>query len=184
MIDYLSRLLSDYNHYPSPYWPLDLQTIMQDVYELATLSYWIEYVEVKNYLEIGVASGGLMHYFTNVMGLKGLGIDVVLQPTLMVDSDLVYVGDCHSAEAQDWAKENGPYDMIFIDGDHSYEAVKLDYELYRDMATKMIVFHDIFQDEWLGPRQLWEQVEGNKLEINSNRKLGIGILFLDGYIAP
>jgi len=181
MIDYLEEL-SKYAHYPvlAPYWLLNLQTIFQDDYELATLSYWIEYMNVKTYLEIGVASGGLMHYFTNILGLKAYGIDIVLQPTLMVDSKLIYIGDCHSGEAQKWAKDNGPYDMIFIDGDHSYEAVKLDYELYENMATKMIVFHDIFQDIWLGPRQLWNQIEGKKLEVNTNTNLGIGILFVEG----
>lgn len=179
MIDYLKEL-NKYTWYPPPYWPLDLQTIFQDPYELAMLSYWIENKKVKTYLEIGVASGGLMHYFINALKLEAYGIDTVIQPTLMVDPKLVYVGDSGASETVKWAKDNGPYDMVFIDGDHLYEGVKKDWKLYGSMATKIVVFHDIFQSIWLGPRQVWNQIEGKKLEINSNVNLGIGIYFAEG----
>jgi hypothetical protein len=38
-----------------------------------------------------------------------------------------------------------PIDFLFIDGDHSYEGVKRDYELYRPLVRTggMIAFHDI-----------------------------------------
>jgi len=179
MVDYFLRILKEYKHYPSTYWPLDLQTIMQDVYELATLSFWIKNEGVEKYLEIGVASGGLMHYFINVMGLEAHGIDTTLQPTLMVDPSLIYVGDSGDEQTIEWAKNNGPYDMVVIDGDHNYEGVKMDWENYGNMATKMVVFHDIFQDVWPGPRQLWNQIAGDKLEINrTGSNLGIGVLFV------
>jgi hypothetical protein len=120
-----------------------------------------------------------MHYFINVLGIECRGLDIG-SPT-MVDKSLVFIGDCHSGESQEWARKNGPYDMIFIDADHSYEAVSLDYKLYKDMATKMIVFHDIDQNVYIGVRQLWDEIEGDKLEIWSpggDLWLGIGILFL------
>jgi len=45
-------------------------------------------------------------------------------------------------------------DLLFIDGDHSYEGCRLDFEMYRDLVAPdgLIVFHDIcmFPDEWQG----------------------------------
>lgn len=35
------------------------------------------------------------------------------------------------------------YNIVFIDGDHSYEMVKEDIAIYAPMATDMILFHDI-----------------------------------------
>lgn len=39
-------------------------------------------------------------------------------------------------------------DLLFIDGDHSYEGVKSDFEKYKELVSDggMIVFHDICQD--------------------------------------
>jgi predicted O-methyltransferase YrrM len=45
-------------------------------------------------------------------------------------------------------------DLLFIDGDHSYEGCLADFDIYRDLVAPdgLIVFHDIcmFPDEWQG----------------------------------
>jgi hypothetical protein len=35
------------------------------------------------------------------------------------------------------------YDIVFIDGDHSYEGVNADTNLYMDLADKLLIYHDI-----------------------------------------
>lgn len=56
--------------------------------------------------------------------------------------------------SDDWhihneAKGRGPYDFMFIDGDHSYYGVKGDFTIYRPMLAKggCIAFHDTIRHE-------------------------------------
>jgi cephalosporin hydroxylase len=41
-----------------------------------------------------------------------------------------------------------PLDVLFIDGDHTYDGVKADYQMYRPLVKKggLIAFHDIVDD--------------------------------------
>jgi cephalosporin hydroxylase len=41
-----------------------------------------------------------------------------------------------------------PLDVLFIDGDHTYDGVKADYQMYRSLVRKggLIAFHDIVDD--------------------------------------
>jgi pyruvyltransferase len=56
------------------------------------------------------------------------------------------------------AKEVGSAEMIFIDGSHSYEAIKNDLEAWAPKATKLICGHDIQQP---GVRQAVAENFGN-----------------------
>lgn len=57
-----------------------------------------------------------------------------------------------------------PYDLCFIDADHSYKQVKLDYENMKDHC-RVIAFHDI-RTASAGVPLLWNELKsGNKLEI-------------------
>ncbi|MEM1072295.1 MAG: class I SAM-dependent methyltransferase [Planctomycetota bacterium] len=46
--------------------------------------------------------------------------------------------------------EGGPYDSIVIDGDHSAEGIKLDYELYADLVAPggVLIVDDYGSDDW------------------------------------
>lgn len=71
-------------------------------------------------------------------------------------------------------------DLCFIDGDHSYEWAKRDYDNVGKDA-KIVMLHDI-QDEWVkdnGVPRLWKELEGEKAEFTyhpDNKKyFGIGV---------
>ncbi len=54
----------------------------------------------------------------------------------------VHFGNSQDQEAISWARRLGPYDLVFIDADHTAEAVQKDWENYSQMA-RMVAFHDI-----------------------------------------
>jgi hypothetical protein len=62
------------------------------------------------------------------------------------------------------AAELGPYGLIYIDGDHTYEGVKADWENYRSMG-KMIAFDDIRNTipsstgDIPGVYRLWDEIK-------------------------
>jgi cephalosporin hydroxylase len=75
-------------------------------------------------------------------------------------------------------------DLLFIDGDHSYEGVKQDFETYRGLVKEggFIVFHDIKDTEFHRARgchvaKLWNELSGRKTEFVSDGHWGgIGVL--------
>jgi predicted O-methyltransferase YrrM len=56
-------------------------------------------------------------------------------------------------------------DVLFIDGDHTYEGARADYETYRELVAPggLIAFHDIVpssEDRVGGVPQLWRELRG------------------------
>jgi predicted O-methyltransferase YrrM len=76
-------------------------------------------------------------------------------------------------------------DFLFIDGDHTYDGVKQDYEMYKDLVKPggWIGFHDISDTEHHRNANcrvdlLWSQLTGNKVEFvdKSSNLGGIGLI--------
>lgn len=68
-----------------------------------------------------------------------------------------FIGDSHSKRAVAWAKDLAPFDFVFIDGDHSHEGAKADWENYGGLAP-IVGFHDISKDIKLGVHKLYEKL--------------------------
>ncbi len=86
--------------------------------------------------------------------------------------------------------ENKNFDLCFIDGDHSYEGVLNDYNLFKDKC-KIYVFHDIVNEVCPGVIKLWNELKKNNedkfnfyefveqyddvLKATNKKYLGIGV---------
>jgi len=74
------------------------------------------------------------------------------------------------------------FDFALIDGDHTYEGVKKDFEMYGPLVKGMVAFHDIchhpnFPD--VGVEKFWNELEGEKIEIINDPNqgwAGIGVI--------
>lgn len=102
-------------------------------------------------LEIGSYRGGLTWAMRQVVPdafIVTVDNRTMPPPTLTVASDIHVDGDSGSEDVVDevWRLFEGQdLDLLFIDGDHSYEAVKRDYHAYAGTVEPggLIAIHDV-----------------------------------------
>jgi hypothetical protein len=92
----------------------------------------------------------------------------------------VHLGDSRSLIAQRWAELRGPFDFVFIDGDHTYEGVRQDWLSY-GVLGKTVALHDINLDENdHGVPRAWSLIKDTgyrTVERIDGYQCGIGVVF-------
>jgi len=92
-------------------------------------------------VEIGIAHNEQQAFYREILGADYIGIDI--EPNNEPD----IVGDSSDPVTLDKLQrflEGREIDLLFIDGCHTYEGVKTDYELYTPLVKHLIAFHDVF----------------------------------------
>ncbi|PIE17877.1 MAG: hypothetical protein CSA66_05325 [Proteobacteria bacterium] len=160
--------------------------------ELVALCEFIAAHDVRSYLEIGVWTGRVvtaLHelFDFDLVAACDLGLPERLGlPLRLPFGTRFFRGDSHGDAFVQWRAELGHVDLVFIDGDHSYDGVRRDWEINRRFPHRFLAFHDItgVDRTCRGVKRLWEELPGDKVEIlRPNRALslpfstmGIGII--------
>lgn len=160
---------------------------IQDPWELAQLVDLYLQLEPRRVLEIGTNNGGSLIFwaqfaapFTTIVSVDLGERDQYKEFSPHFDSWLApgaslhtIIGDSHNEETFLEIMAHGPYDFIFIDGDHSYAGVRSDWITANLAAAPraVVAFHDIIcertpEDEVLyGPcdvHKLWAEIKSHR----------------------
>lgn len=179
--------------------------ILQNERELAEFIGILKDHNVRSFLEIGSRYGDTLYEIGKALKVPSrvVSLDLPLIKKGMPDPQPFMANCCdalrkigHSVEMI-WANsrdertiaqvaEAGPYDAIFIDGDHSYEGVKADWLNYGGMG-KIVGFHDITPIQRPAHKnpievpRLWREICAERLDayqiVHQPVGYGIGIVF-------
>lgn len=111
-------------------------------------------------IEIGTGRGGSSYFWSRLAGPDGKVVTVDIEPEAKqyVDvynrppSNLTCVTGSSFADATVQQVRSimgeGPVNLLYIDGDHTYDGVKRDFETYRQFCgpDTLVVFHDVQPD--------------------------------------
>lgn len=183
--------------------------LLQNITEFNRFLALIREQNVRRYLEIGSKNGGSLWRITNTLpkGSRVVSVDYPhgdgsfkdTQPNLEEcvrvlrergwDAHLI-VGDSTDPASVEKARALGPYDLCFIDGNHTEPFIRMDWANYGPMC-RMVAFHDI-SHVWLPHKdskkmpidapKVWQEIkQGFKhVEIRCEQYYnGIGVLWRD-----
>ena len=77
--------------------------------------------------------------------------------------------------------DEGSVDLLFVDGCHTYEAVKRDFLTWKSKMSPrgVILFHDTAEEsEGFGVKQFWAEVKDLRPSLEFYHAHGLGVLFL------
>ena len=181
---------------------MNIEQVIDDAYklympqereEIIGLAQFVHDLQPLVIVEIGTKFGGTFMIWNEVTNAKTISIDLVegihggitREATdernkkfkkLYNDRCVFIEGNSHDKLTYDallTALNGQLIDFLFIDGDHTYEGVKQDYEMYSPLVrtSGYIAFHDINdtqrhrdRDVYVG--KLWNELDGEKTEFN------------------
>lgn len=180
--------------------PLQIQS------ELTRLVELIVSEGVRSYLEVGVRYGGSFETIMSALPPRSMGcavdfpggnfgdensVPIFLESVKRLrakDYSVNYVfGPSGSEDVISRARQFAPYDALLIDGDHSYQAVKEDFNNYADMA-RIVILHDIAAPHDVRSKTgkpvevpaFWQEIKQSYHHteiIEPGSDMGIGVIF-------
>ena len=136
--------------------------------QLAPFIKWLCNVKVNSYLEIGCRWGGTFVVVSEILKrnnphMKLIACDLIPESNVLIEyrkhAEFEYTTyPSGSSEFSFYVGKD--IEMVFIDGDHSYDGCLRDWSLFKNNPkTKHIVFHDIDSSECVSVGRIWKQIK-------------------------
>lgn len=139
--------------------------------QLSKFANFISDISVDSYLEIGCRFGGTFIFNSEILAKNNNNInlyacDIIPKSDILQEyseiTQFEYIQQYSSLPSFKQRFIQNPVEFVFIDGDHSYNGVKNDFQIFeRSAKTKYIVLHDIISDVCPGVKQLWQEIKQN-----------------------
>jgi len=142
---------------PRPYRAL----LAQDIEEWKMYLEFVQgYFENRGIIKPVVVEIGIMHnaqkpFYEHLLNAEHIGIDI--NPNCVPD----ILGDSHKPQTMQELHRllcRRKIDLLFIDGNHSYESVKQDYDLYAPLTEHIVAFHDICATVNSDVQRFWQEL--------------------------
>jgi cephalosporin hydroxylase len=170
--------------------------------EIEPFARWLLEQAPKNAVEIGSWKGGSSLLLSEIVSRRLVSVDLPDGPfggatggmtpeacrernEKLASLNETYVGilgdsrDPETVRAVREALEGEPADLVFVDGDHGYEAVRADFLTYLPILQPggWFAFHDVNDTPWHRATgcevdRLWRELSGEKLEWNVRGDFG------------
>lgn len=142
--------------------------VVQKQFELDTLLALVRAAEPTRILEVGVWDGGTLRQWIYLACAVVAIDDQCRHPEVWQDWARgdhcaldVIKSSSHAEKAIREIAMFRPYDFVFIDADHTYGGVSLDWANFSPLVRSggMVAFHDIVERPGYGVSQLWAEVK-------------------------
>jgi len=204
--DYVNLAFSPSKFFPYPWISISPTQVKEEITELLKI---LAKHKPQTILEIGTANGGTLFLFTMVASSDAriISIDlpggrfgggypewrIPLYESFAIHNQRMYLirGDSHANSTLKKVKEildEQGLSFLFIDGDHTYEGVKKDFEMYSNLVGEggVIAFHDIVPgppESVGGVPRFWNEIKHqfDYVELVKDWKqggFGIGAIFI------
>jgi hypothetical protein len=146
---------------------------LQNRAELAGFLAFMKANSVRSYLEIGTWTGQTLCAVAGALDLDIVaccdhGYAQQLGLPLHLPSGARFLqADSDSNEFLRWREALGHIDMVLVDANHHYRALKKDVALALSFPHRFLALHDITggNRHTRGVKRVWEELDGEKLEI-------------------
>lgn len=130
-------------------------------------------------LEIGTYHGGTLLVWSQLASEQVVSCDIRVRDHMRLVFERfappgsgcavrILEGDSHAAAFRESVERElgGPVDFLFIDGDHTEQGVRLDFEMYRSLVRPggLIAFHDIAERQPIPENQVqhfWRKLKAD-----------------------